>query len=186
MKLNTSCWWTKQSPRTTEIGAQTWQWHGLTTGRHMTQYHNLRYLKVWSCIISTHSLSPISNNPWLIGGQQSVNITDVAIKCGIYHGGALSPLLFCVALNPLCALLDYSKYGYPFKNGTTINHFLYMDDIKLYAKSERDIDLLIHPPRVFSNDIGMSFSLRKCGHLIVRRAHRWGCNAWWPHRWHVW
>ena len=99
----------------------------------------------------------------------SKSIADVTIKCGIYQGDALSPLLFCMALNPLSALLDKSTYGYRFKSGTTINHLLYMDDIKLYAKNEQDIDSLIHLTRVFSSDIGMTFGLAKCGRLIVNR-----------------
>ena len=34
--------------------------------------------------------------------------------------------------------------------GTTINHLLYMDDIKLCAKNVQEIDSLIHLTRVFS------------------------------------
>ena len=56
-----------------------------------------------------------------------------------------------------------------FKGGTTINHFLYMDDIKLNAKDEQNIESLIHLTRVFSSDIDMTFGLAKCGHLIVNR-----------------
>jgi hypothetical protein len=96
-------------------------------------------------------------------------IADVNIKCGIYQGDALSPLLFCIALNPLSTMLEQSGYGYKFKSGTTINHLLYMDDIKLYAKNERDIDSLIHLTRVFSTDIKMTFGLEKCARLIVNR-----------------
>ena len=44
-----------------------------------------------------------------------------------------------------------------------------MDDIKLYAKNEQEIDSLIHLTRVFSGDIGMSFSLCKCGRLVTKR-----------------
>ncbi|TWW67382.1 hypothetical protein D4764_02G0004230 [Takifugu flavidus] len=44
-----------------------------------------------------------------------------------------------------------------------------MDDIKLYAKNERDIDSLIHLTRFYSKDIGMSFGLDKCGRMICRR-----------------
>ena len=87
----------------------------------------------------------------------------------IYEGDALSPLLFCIALNPLSALLDKSTYGYRLKSSTTINHLLYMDDIKLYAKNEQDIDSLIHLTQVFSSDIGTTFGLAKCGRLIVNR-----------------
>ena len=71
------------------------------------------------------------------------NIAGVTIKCGIYQEYALSPLLFCIVLNPLSAWLDKSAYGYRFKSGTTINHFQYIYNIKLYAKNEKDLDSLI-------------------------------------------
>ena len=44
-----------------------------------------------------------------------------------------------------------------------------MDDIKLYAKNEQDIDSLIHLTRGFSSNIGMKFGLEKCRRLIVNR-----------------
>ena len=44
-----------------------------------------------------------------------------------------------------------------------------MDGIKLYAKSERDINWLIHLTRVFSNDIDMTFGLGKRDRLIFNR-----------------
>ena len=78
-------------------------------------------------------------------------------------------MLFSIALNPLSALLNKSASGYRFKGGTTINHLLYMDDIKLYARNEQNIDSLIHLTRVFSSNIGMKFGLEKCGRLIVNR-----------------
>ena len=74
-----------------------------------------------------------------------------------------------MVLNPLSALLDKSTYGYRFKSGTTINHLLYMDGIKLYAKNKQAINSLIYFTRMFSSDIGMTFGLAKCGHLIVNR-----------------
>ena len=77
--------------------------------------------------------------------------------------------MFCITLNPLSALLENSKYGCHIRSGTTINPLLYMDDIKLSTKNERDIDSLIHLTRIFSKSIGMAFSLGKCGCLIVSR-----------------
>ena len=53
-------------------------------------------------------------------------------------------MLFCIGLNPLSQIIPKSGYGYMFKSGVTICHPLYMDDIMLYAKNERDIDSLIH------------------------------------------
>ena len=44
-----------------------------------------------------------------------------------------------------------------------------MDSIKLYTWNEQDIDLLIHLIRIYSEDIGMSFGLEKCGWMIARR-----------------
>ncbi len=43
-----------------------------------------------------------------------------------------------------------------------------MDDIKLYARNERDIDSLIHLTRLYSNNIGMSFGLDICGWIISK------------------
>ena len=42
-----------------------------------------------------------------------------------------------------------------------------MDDLKLYSKKEREIDLLINTARIFSDDIGMRFGLEKCARLLV-------------------
>uniref|UniRef100_A0A3B4BAA2 Uncharacterized protein n=1 Tax=Periophthalmus magnuspinnatus TaxID=409849 RepID=A0A3B4BAA2_9GOBI len=44
-----------------------------------------------------------------------------------------------------------------------------MDDIKLYAKNERDIDSLIHTTRIYRTDIGMSFGLEKCSWMVTKR-----------------
>ena len=71
--------------------------------------------------------------------------------------------------NPLSAIIDMTGYGYRLRNGAVVSHLLYMDDIKLYAKSERDIDSLIHTTRLYSNDIGMSFGLEKCSRMVTKR-----------------
>ena len=82
----------------------------------------------------------------------------VNIKRGIFQGDALSPLLFVVAMIPLTHVLRKIKSGYEFtKSKEKINHLLYMDDLKLYAKNEKELDSLVQTVRVFSNDIGMQF-----------------------------
>lgn len=55
-----------------------------------------------------------------------------------------------------------------FTIGVIIIHLLYMDDIKLYARSERDINSLIHLTRIYSEDIRMSFRLNKCGQMVAK------------------
>ena len=66
-----------------------------------------------------------------------------------------------IALIPLTYILRKSRPGYEFaKNGKKINHLLYMDDLKLFAKNEKDLDSLIQSVRVFSTDIGMQFGVK--------------------------
>ena len=44
-----------------------------------------------------------------------------------------------------------------------------MDNLKLYAKSERELDSLIQTVRIFSDDVGMVFGLDKCAVLVLKR-----------------
>jgi hypothetical protein len=90
----------------------------------------------------------------------------IQIKRGIYQGDSLSPLWFCLAINPLTNLLNSTGYGFNIRvNNTTLsklNHLLYMDDIKLYASKKNHILSLLTITENFSNDIGMSFGIDKC------------------------
>ena len=88
------------------------------------------------------------------------HLGEVKIKRAIFQGNALSPLLSVIALIPLTSVLTTTKHGYEFpKNGEKINHLLYMDDLKLYAKNEKELDLLVQTVRLFSKDIGMDFGI---------------------------
>ena len=64
-------------------------------------------------------------------------IADIQIRRGIFQGDALSPLLFCLALNPLSHILRKEGKEYTMKSGEKINHLLYMDDLKLYIVRKR-------------------------------------------------
>ena len=52
-------------------------------------------------------------------------------------------LLFVVALMHLTYILRTTNPGYQFQTGEAINHLLYVDDLKLYSKSEKALDSLI-------------------------------------------
>jgi hypothetical protein len=79
-------------------------------------------------------------------------LAKIPIKCGIFQGNALAPLLFCVALNPLSNIIERTGFGYTLKSGQKIHHLLYMDNLKLYGKKEREIDSLINTVRIFHDD----------------------------------
>ena len=63
----------------------------------------------------------------------------IRIQRGLYHVECvdISPLWFCLTLNPLSHLLNRTNYGFGihFDNQKIqrLNHLIYMDDIKLYA-----------------------------------------------------
>ena len=79
----------------------------------------------------------------------------------------LSPLLFCLALNPLSEVIKTTKFGYTTKSGELIQHLPYMDDLKLYTKNKRDLNSLMSTVYLFSSDIGMRINVDKSPKLIV-------------------
>ena len=44
-----------------------------------------------------------------------------------------------------------------------------MDDLKLFGKSDNQIDILLKTVFTFSEDIGMEFGLKKCGVVILKK-----------------
>ena len=51
---------------------------------------------------------------------------------------------------------------------------MYMDDIKLSAKNEKELETLIQTGRIYSQDIGMEFGQENCAMKIMRsRKNTW-------------
>ena len=92
------------------------------------------------------------------------------IRRRIFQDDSLSPLLFVLVMIPLTFVLRQTKASYELKKGgKKINHLLFMDDLKQFAKNEDQIDNLVNTVRIFSEDIKMEFGLPKCGVLIMKR-----------------
>ena len=53
--------------------------------------------------------------------------------------------------------------------GRENNHVLFMDDLKLYGKSESEVKRLLSTVEVFSQDIGKEFGIKKCDVIILNR-----------------
>ena len=47
-----------------------------------------------------------------------------------------------------------------------------MDDIKLFAKNEKELETLIYTVRIYSRDIGMEFGIEKCAMLVMKSCKR--------------
>jgi hypothetical protein len=121
----------------------------------------------------THIMPTWRTTMTLQGARDKVVTREINIRCGIFQGDSLSPLLFCLAINPLSELLNSSGVGYHVGKGKTENHFvnhlLYMDDLKLFASGDRQLEGLLNTVDMFSTDIRMRFGLDKCAKLSLRR-----------------
>ena len=65
---------------------------------------------------------------------------------------------------PLTLVLRKSTTGYDLEKDLRLNIFL-MDELKLFGKSEDQIDSLVQTVQLLSEDIRMAFVLKKCSVL---------------------
>ena len=71
--------------------------------------------------------------------------------------------MFVLALIPLSLILRKTKAVYEFSESKVkIIHLLFMDNLKLYSRNEKELDSLVQTICIFSKDIGMEFGIEKC------------------------
>ena len=58
--------------------------------------------------------------------------------------------------------------GYKLDN-ITVNHLLYMDDLKIHACSEKDMESIVNTIRIFSEEISMGFGFEKCANVSMNK-----------------
>ena len=82
---------------------------------------------------------------WRVGltaGGRS--LTEAKIQRSIFQRDARPPLLFIIAMMQLNHILRKCTAGYKLSiSQKRINHLMYMDDIKLFAKNEKELETLI-------------------------------------------
>ena len=75
------------------------------------------------------------------GGQY---LGNVDIQCGIFLGDSFSPMLFVLCLSPLTMILCKCTSGYLLgEDHILVSHLLYLDNLKLYGRNNREIQSLI-------------------------------------------
>ena len=90
------------------------------------------------------------------------SLAEIKILGGVFQGDAQSPLLFVIAMMPLNHMLRKCTGRYSLHTlQEKINHLMYMDNIKLFAKKETELKTLIQAVRIYSDDIGMEFGIEK-------------------------
>ena len=68
------------------------------------------------------------------------SLAETKIQREIFQGDALSPVLFIIAMMPLNHILRKCTAEYELSRlQEKINHLMYMDDIKLFAKNEKEL-----------------------------------------------
>ena len=83
----------------------------------------------------------------ITGGKTS---PEVKIQRAIFQGDALSSLLFVIAMMPFNHILTKFTGGYKFtRSQEKNNHLMYMDNIKLFAKNEKELEILIQTIRIY-------------------------------------
>ena len=92
-----------------------------------------------------------------------IKTDQFSINTGIFQGDRPSGLLFILSLLPLSYLLHTSNIGYRInRQGDIISHFLFMDDLKLFAANDNQLASMIKIVNRFSDDIGNSpFNVEK-------------------------
>ncbi|CAK1595194.1 unnamed protein product [Parnassius mnemosyne] len=95
----------------------------------------------------------------------------IRIRRGIFQGDFLSPIWFCLSLNPYWStLLEGFRRRFQLrKGGTKVTHLFYMDDLKLFASSRSHLMELLNITCDFSNSIRMELGTDKCAVLHVKR-----------------
>ena len=74
---------------------------------------------------------------------------------------------------PLSHVLKKCTGGYKLhKSQEKINHLMYMDDIKVFAKKEKELETLIQVVRIYSQDIKMEIGIEKWAMLKKKSGKR--------------
>ena len=143
-------------------------------------YDSIPHSWIKRCL-QIYKLSPIirefiesTMNNWktemqLFYNNGSIKTRKIIIKRGIFQGDSLSPLLFCLGLTPLSKMLNREKIGYAVESNKKINHLLYMDDVKVFAKNDLQLGQIINIIKEFSDDIHMQFGLDKCAKITIKK-----------------
>ena len=127
-----------------------------------------------------------------IGKEKEVRV-NMHPQRGLFQGDSLSPLLFCLCILPLSHALRGTGGGFEgYLLEEPISHLLFMDDLKVYATNQEELEGVIELVDEVSEAMGMSLGLRKCavahmecgvcveGSEVILRDERKIQNLRWP------
>ena len=92
---------------------------------------------------------------------------NISVRRGIFQGDFPTPLLFCMALMPLSKSINDARLGYELEK-EQISHLFYMDDLKIFSKDHKSMQMCVTIVGKFSRD-GMEFGTEKCATIEMKK-----------------
>ena len=87
----------------------------------------------------------------------------IQFKRGLPQGDSLCPRLFTICLNPNAWSLKATEgYGLSKPLSTKVPDLLYIDDLKIYAASEKKLNTVLRSTRGKMQDTGLQWNPKKC------------------------
>ena len=103
-----------------------------------------------------------------VNGKEQLE--PINVKRGILQKDSFVVKLFILCLDPIAwTIRGYEGYQLTHDRTMKITHLSFVDDLKLYAKSENKISVVTKKVKEMYEDIGMSWGLEKCASLHVVR-----------------
>jgi hypothetical protein len=99
---------------------------------------------------------------------KALRSSHLRISSGVLQGDSFSPLLFCLAMAPISHAVNSIGGEYKTASGklkglqVSLSHLFYMDDLKLFACSPKNLQQQIEVVASISNDINMRLNAKKC------------------------
>ena len=118
---------------------------------------------------------------WYINQKICIRWNNIMSSCfyvtnGVRQGGILSPLLFNIYMNDLSLLLNTKTIGCTL-SGSLYNHFMYADDIVIFAPSAKGLQHLIDLCHTFGNDHHIIFNSQKTVCMVCGKSSNRGGNT---------
>lgn len=105
----------------------------------------------------------------LWNGGKKVSTDLVKVRNGLLQGDSLSPLLFCLSVAPITFALNEKIPPVATTGGhLKVNHQFYVDDLKVYARSEEKLNLALEIVEETSSSLGLKMNARKSAKAFYR------------------
>ncbi len=98
------------------------------------------------------------------GGMES---TLIKYNCGLFQGDSLSPLLFYLSTAPLSWALAPRRGLFSRSLDRKIIHALFVDDLKVYARSQKALKRALSCIERVTQNIGMKLYISKCATAVM-------------------